>query len=59
VAEHGPFFFVAATPLNLLEVSPRPSHLALICAAAKHWLVAHSDSRDFRIGHAFGKRGFA
>jgi len=56
LAERGPFLFMATTVLNLLEVSPRPGHLGLVCAAAKGWLVAHPDNREFWIGQAIGRR---
>ena len=56
LAESGPFLFMTTTLLNLLEVSPRPAHLGLVCAAAKSWLIAHPDSRDFWIGQAIGRR---
>jgi hypothetical protein len=56
LAESGLFLFMATTLLNLLEVAPRPAHLGLICAAAKSWLAAHPDSREFWIGHAIGRR---
>jgi len=56
LAESGPFLFVATTLLNLLEVSPRPAHLPLTCAAAKSWLAAHPDDTEFWIGQAVGQR---
>lgn len=56
LAKGGPFLFVATVLLNLLEVSPRPAHLGLICAAAQEWMAAHSDSREFWVGHAIGRR---
>jgi hypothetical protein len=56
LAESGPFLFMATTMLNLLEVSPRPAHLPLIFAAAKSWLAAHPDDREFWIGQAIGQR---
>jgi hypothetical protein len=56
LAERGPFLFIATTLLNLLEVSPRPSHLELVRSAAKSWLVAHPDSEKFWIGRAIGSR---
>lgn len=56
LAENGPFLFMAETLLNVLKVSPRPSHLSVVCAAVKGWLVAHPDSTDFWIGHAVGRR---
>jgi hypothetical protein len=56
LAENGRFIFVATTFLNLLEVSPRPSHMEVVCSAVKHWLTAHPDSTKFWIGHAIGRR---
>jgi hypothetical protein len=56
LAESGPFLFVATTLLNLLEVSPKPAHLPVICAAARSWLSAHPDNREFWIGQAVGRR---
>lgn len=55
-AENGPFLFMATTLLNVLEVSPRPSHLKVVCAVVKCWLIAHPDSTEFWIGHAIGRR---
>lgn len=55
-AESGPFLFMATTLLNLLEVSPRPAHLGLICTAAKNWLAVYPDSTEFWIGQAVGRR---
>jgi hypothetical protein len=56
LAESGPFLFVARTLLNLLEVSPKPAHLPIICAAATSWLSVHPDNGDFWIGRAVGRR---
>jgi hypothetical protein len=56
MAENGPFLFVATTLLNLLEVSPRPPHLGLVCAAVKGWMAAHPESRDFWIENGVGRR---
>jgi hypothetical protein len=56
LAESGAFLFMATTLLNLLEVSPRPAHLPLVCAAAKSWLAAHPDDRQLWIGQAIGQR---
>ena len=56
LAEAGPFLSVATTLLNLLEVSPKPAHLPVICAAAKSWLTAHPESSEFWIGQAVGRR---
>ncbi len=56
VAEGGPAYFMATTLLNLLEVSPRPDHIGLACAAAKSWLASQPENREFWIGQAFGRR---
>jgi hypothetical protein len=56
LAESGPFLFLATTLLNLLEVSPRPAHWPLIFAAAKSWLAAHPDDKEFWVGQAIGRR---
>jgi hypothetical protein len=56
LAERGPFLFMATTLLNLLEVSPRPAHLPLTCAAAKSWLAAHPGDKEFWIDQAIGRR---
>jgi hypothetical protein len=56
LAESGPFLFVAMVLLNLLEVSPRTDHLGLVCAAAQKWMFAHSESREFWVGAAIGRR---
>jgi hypothetical protein len=55
-AENGPFLFMAETLLNVLEVSPRPSHLEVVCTAAKSWLSVHPDGTEFWIGHGIGRR---
>ena len=56
LAESGPFLFMATTLLNLLEVSPRPAHLPLTCAAARSWLAAHPEDKEFWIDQAIGRR---
>lgn len=56
LAESGPFLFLTITLLNLLEVSPKPAHLELICAVVKSWFAAHPDSHEFWIGYAVGRR---
>lgn len=48
--------FVALVLLNLLEVAPRPSHLATLIAAGRAWLDAYPDFRPFWIDHGFGRR---
>ena len=56
LGESGPFLFLVMTLLNLLEVSPMPAHLDLICAVVKNWLTAHPGSREFWIGYEVGRR---
>jgi hypothetical protein len=56
VAETGTFVFVTIALLNLLEVAPQPSHLPLILAASRVWLMNHPDDRVFWIDHAIGRR---
>ena len=56
IAETGPFLFLAIFLLNLLEVSPRPTHLPLIVAAGKGWLASNPDDRVFWIDHSVGRR---
>jgi hypothetical protein len=56
LAENGPFLFMATTLLNLLEVSPRTTHLEVICSAVRSWLVAHPDTSEFWVGQGIGRR---
>jgi hypothetical protein len=51
-----PCHFIAEVILNLLEVAPSPEHLPCLVMAAGNWLLAHPDSKDFWIEHAFGQR---
>jgi hypothetical protein len=51
-----PCHFIATMTLNLLEVAPTPEHLPLLVLAAGQWLLAHPDSKDFWVEHAFGRR---
>ena len=55
-AVEGTTHFVAIVALNLLEVSPRPSHLSFLLAAASSWLAAFPESTDFWTGHGIGPR---
>jgi len=45
-AQSGPSLFVAIVTLNLLEVSPRPAHLAFVVAAATTWGKSYPDGRQ-------------
>lgn len=56
LVESGPSFFVAIVTLNLLEVSPRSTHLPLIVAAAKSWLESYPDDSDFWADLGIGRR---
>lgn len=51
-----PCLFVAMISLNLLEVSPRFEHSALLLTAAKTWVAAFSDDDKFWIDHGIGRR---
>jgi hypothetical protein len=55
-AQHGTFTFAALVCLNLLEVSPRPTHLPLINAAASAWMVSHADDKTFWVEADIGRR---
>jgi hypothetical protein len=52
----GPSFFTALITLNLLEVSPKPSHLPVILMAAAIWLRTYPDSVPFWIDNDTGRR---
>jgi len=52
----GPAFFVAVLTLNLLEVSPRPSHLPFLVTAAKTWMESHPDDIEFWFDYGIGRR---
>jgi hypothetical protein len=54
--EGGPSFFTALVALNLLEVSPKPSHLPLIVRAAATWLKTYPDSVPFWIDNDTGRQ---
>jgi len=56
LAENGTFLFVALVLLNLLEVSPRTTHLPIIVAAAQAWLIAQPDDHSFWIDSDIGRR---
>jgi hypothetical protein len=52
----GPCFFVATFTLNLLEVSPKWSHLSLILNAADAWLKKYADNTTFWLSRSIGQR---
>jgi hypothetical protein len=54
--EGSPSFFTALITLNLLEVSPKPSHLHFIMMAAAIWLRTYPDSVPFWIDNDTGRR---
>ena len=56
VAQHGTFTFSALVCLNLLEVSPRPSHLPLINAVAHAWMASYADDKTFWVEADIGRR---
>lgn len=56
LSANGPFLFIANTLLNLLEVSPQPSHLEVVLAACQTWFAAHPDRTEFWIGSSIGRR---
>lgn len=51
-----PSLSVATVTVNLLEVSPRPQHLAFVIDAAKTWLEAFPDDSDFWVDYGIGCR---
>lgn len=50
-----PSLSVAIVTVNLLEVSPRPQHLAFVIDAAKTWLEAFPDDSDFWVDYGIGR----
>ncbi len=54
--ENGPSFFTALVTLNLLEVSPKPSHLPFIVMAGTTWLKTYPDSVPLWIDNGTGRR---
>jgi hypothetical protein len=42
--------------LNLLEVSPRVSHLPFLVEAAKTWLESYREDTAFWVDHGIGRR---
>jgi hypothetical protein len=53
---HGPCLFVALVVLNLVEVSPKATHLPFVLTAANAWLKSYPDRNDFWIGYDIGRR---
>ena len=53
---NAPSLPVATVTVNLLEVSPRPQHLAFVIDAAKTWLEAFPDDSDFWVDYGIGRR---
>ena len=56
IASGSPCLFVALVTLNLLEVSPRPSHLPLLLIAAEAWLEVYPENTVFWSDRDVGKR---
>lgn len=56
LAQDGPSLFVAMATLNLLEVSPRVTHLPFLISVAKSWFEAFSDFSEFWVNHGIGRR---
>ena len=56
LVDSGPSLFVAVATLNLLEVSPRSTHLPFIVAAAKAWLGSYPNDTDFWVDNGIGRR---
>ncbi len=56
IAENGQFFLVIVTLLNLLEVSPRESHLPVVVTAGRSWLTIHPDDKEFWVSQGIGRR---
>jgi hypothetical protein len=56
LVKSGPSLFIAIVTLNLLEVSPRSTHLPCIVPAANAWLGSYSDDTEFWVAHGIGRR---
>lgn len=56
LVESGPSLFVALVTLNLLEISPRPTHLPFLVEAAKDWLRSYPEDSEFWVAHGIGRR---
>ena len=52
----GPCLFVAVFTLNLIEVSPKWSHLSLILATADAWHKKYPDNTAFWLSRSIGQR---
>ena len=56
LGQNGPSIFLAMATLNLLEVSPRPTHLLCLISVTMSWLEAFSDFTEFWADHGIGRR---
>lgn len=56
LTQNGPSLFVALVTMNLLEVSPRPTHLPFMIAAVKAWVDSYPDDTQFWVDHGIGRR---
>jgi hypothetical protein len=56
LAVNGASLFVAIVTLNLVEVAPRPAHLAFVVTAARAWLRIFPDFGEFWLDHSIGQR---
>lgn len=56
LVQSGPSLFVALVTLNLLEVSPRPTHLSFVVGAATTWVDSFPDDSQFWVDHGTGRR---
>lgn len=56
LVESGSSLFVALVTLNLLEVSPRSTHLPFLVKAAKVWLSIYPGDSEFWVAHGIGRR---
>ncbi len=56
LAKGSPCPFVAIATLNVLDVSPRQSHLPVTVDIVSAWLETFPDTTTFWIGHSIGRR---
>jgi hypothetical protein len=56
LAQDGPSLIVAIAILNLLEVSPKLTHLPFLISVAKSWFESFSDFSEFWVDHNIGRR---
>lgn len=56
LASDAPCLFIAFVTLNLLEVSPRAEHTALLLTATRAWVAAFPDNSEFWTDHGVGRR---